>query len=222
MIKGFFLAIVIFYLPSIQAKNLVDCLKQAELTFLYPKFQMNLNEEEVSILRELRRKVMKDPHSNDGLRPRRVGSQLKIKERNFTIEEFLGGGFDGNVYKVVDDSSGNVFSIKEYNSGARVGTLSPDIVEEIKNLKELEKGGRHVTKVHGYSETENLLLIDYVDGVVLEEIFLYGKINGLSDDFIKRINSGYDDAFKFQKPGTHFGNIVLEINTGKFIIIDSK
>ncbi|KAH3683227.1 hypothetical protein WICPIJ_005803 [Wickerhamomyces pijperi] len=113
----------------------------------------------------------------------------------YNIEEVLGSGTSGTVFKAVNKETGTKFAIKELYLEHREKNDSKTIMNEIKFLKTLRHD--HIICYHGCLVTEEslLILLELCEGGSLGK--KCRKLHGLSEDLTKDVVRQVLTGFKY-------------------------
>lgn len=145
---------------------------------------------------------------------REVGEDLPIGSGKNRITEILGAGWDADVF-VIDTPEGP--------RAAKVYRSVEKFRRDVEWLNELRKQGVAVPEVYSVDEANRTVVMRRVRGIAWEELKKPTAENGLTAAEVEQIRAEMvSQLLGPDKPSINAisVNIVLDLDTGKFVVID--
>ncbi len=142
------------------------------------------------------------------------GSRLKVNEGEYTVVAYLGDGYEGTVY-LADGPLGRKV-VKQFK-----GTTN--ILAHVNALNRLAEAGVRTPRVWEVDERNQRVLLDYVEGLAVAKVRSRGPQFGLTAAEMARFEARLAEFKRRVEP--HWPryveqNVLLDFNSGEFVVID--
>lgn len=173
---------------------------------------VDLSETDHSELAAARERLMQFKFQFPKNRPSTFPKSIKVRGTTYFVREFLGQGAAGSVYLV--ESNGEFFSAKIFHNNRSVGS-------EVRDLMKVWKKGGRVLPIQNVDTRNGIILFPYVNGISVHEIVTgYFEFKSpISFELKEKIRAAYSRA-QFNFDVRHSFNVLLDLDTGRFIIMD--
>ena len=142
------------------------------------------------------------------------GSRISVAGAEFTVVAFLGDGYHGAVY-LADGPTGRK-AVKQFK-------VTIEMLNNLKVLEKMAEDGVPTAKVWEVDEVNKTAVLDYVEGLSVSKLLNSSGPLGLSLAEREQIQKHFDQFERLVLPfWPQFKNqnIIMDFNSGEFIVID--